>query len=391
MNSAFLLLFTFFSIFLFIIFTLICGNIKCFRTTPVGKFYILLTNTIPDFFVTKFKKIFKIKDDDEGESCAGKGAPCRYFVIIFFALMYAALVIDYFYCTYPHLHFFYKNFLKLHKIFAFIFPSVPWIIVLVLQFIDPGEITEYNVENYLKKYKYDHVLYNEKICPTQHIPVVPRSRYCRYTQKRVAKYDHYCPWVLAAIGEKTHRWFLFFLVSCVVASVYYCIDDCMMIKFHLYLMLQRLPKEYLLKYSKKQLYFAIILKTEKYNFCCALMFLVIILSLFVFIIQQIFNISQNKTQIELDKYNAERQKRKENGDRTPIRNFYDKGIIVNWLEFLFPSSVPKNSEPWKPDEYWKAIMTRDLTIIGKEKEKTTPKPQPKAKKLNAKHQKKKKD
>ena len=365
MNSAILFLLCFLFVFSFLTFTLICGNIKCMRNTCVGSIYRFITNSFPNFLVTTTKNICRINDDINQETCTGEGGPCRYFVIIFFGLLYLILLTDYFLLTFPHLKYIYSNYLLIHQIFSFIFPCVPWLITIALQYIDPGEITPYNVANYLRKYRYDHVIYNEKICPTLHIPAVARSRYCRYTHKRIAKYDHYCPWVLAAIGEKTHKWFVFYLVSCVVASTYYCIDNYYVMRLHLSIMLKKIPPTYYLHFSKLQLLFALVLKHERFNACCIMILLVVILSLTLFIFHQIYSVSINTTQIEFDKYDIEKKKRKASGDNTPINNFYDRGVISNWLEFLFPTDVPSNDEPWEPDEFWREIIKRDEELWKK--------------------------
>jgi hypothetical protein len=60
------------------------------------------------------------------------------------------------------------------------------VVVCALHFMDPGEITPENVEAYLEDYPYDDVLYTRRICFSQKIPIPARSRYCRYTHKRVA-------------------------------------------------------------------------------------------------------------------------------------------------------------------------------------------------------------
>ena len=120
MNSALLFLFSFLFVFLLIIFSLICGNVKCMRNTCIGSIYRFITNSFPNFIVTKIKKLFGIKGDINEESCTGEGGPCRYFIIIFFAALYTVLIVDYFIFTFPHLKYIYRNFLLIHQIFSFI-------------------------------------------------------------------------------------------------------------------------------------------------------------------------------------------------------------------------------------------------------------------------------
>jgi hypothetical protein len=62
-------------------------------------------------------------------------------------------------------------------------------------------------------YPYNNVLYARRICPSLGIPVPPRSRFCRFTRRRIARYDHYCPWVLARVDLRTER-----LLLCALAT-----------------------------------------------------------------------------------------------------------------------------------------------------------------------------
>ena len=98
--------------------------------------------------------------------------------------------------------------------FIFVILLIPWIIVIIFQFIDPGSITKNNVDNYLKVYldqqQQKHIKLNR--CAYLYIPAVPRSRFCSFSQKRIAKFDHFCPWVIQPIGEKNIRFYLLFLL-----------------------------------------------------------------------------------------------------------------------------------------------------------------------------------
>lgn len=67
----------------------------------------------------------------------------------------------------------------------------PWIFTAILHFANPGVITKENVDAYLELYPYDYVLYSPKECTTLKIPVVPRSRFDRYTNRRIAYVFYY--------------------------------------------------------------------------------------------------------------------------------------------------------------------------------------------------------
>lgn len=83
----------------------------------------------------------------------------------------------------------------------------------------PGYITEHNMVRY-DNYKYDDVLFVNKICPTLGIRKLARSKYDRFTDRHVARYDHYCGWINNTVGEENYRYFLMFLVMHIVPSLY---------------------------------------------------------------------------------------------------------------------------------------------------------------------------
>lgn len=342
-------------IFFLLIGIMIFGNAECCKGTCFASIYHFFATKLPQSIEAKARKVLKMRpasEDRHGADCAGRGGPCRYFVMIFFMILYGALVFDFFKNTYrflPLLH----NRPLFYQFLAIVLPCIPWIVVLSLQFMDPGVITAENVEGYLKKYPYDNIVYKEKICPTDKIPVVPRSRYCNYSRKRVAKYDHYCPWVLVPIGERNHRYFLLFLIACIVASTYYCINDVFVVFFYFMQVYQRIP--WTNSFGRNLILFVVvILKLQSFNAVCIILFIVIIITLVVFVIQQLYNISRNITSIEEYKYEKaqeEMDKKAKKGHKKIVPNIYDHGLISNWIEFLFPTRVPKG-EPWKPDKTW---------------------------------------
>jgi len=58
-----------------------------------------------------------------------------------------------------------------------------------------------------------NTLRQDSICSTCLIAKPLRSKHCSITNKCVARYDHYCPWVLNAIGSGNHHYFVAYLAS----------------------------------------------------------------------------------------------------------------------------------------------------------------------------------
>lgn len=85
---------------------------------------------------------------------------------------------------------------------------------------DPGTITVDNHEKYAAAYPLDEVLYHKKECRTLGVDAPARSKFCRTTKRRVAKFDHFCVWINNTIGAWNLRYFLMFLASQLGLVVY---------------------------------------------------------------------------------------------------------------------------------------------------------------------------
>ena len=85
----------------------------------------------------------------------------------------------------------------------------------------PGTITANNLDLY-NHYPYDNLMFLEgSICPTQKIPRLPRSKFDRFKyHKNIPRYDHFCGWIYNVVGEENHRLFLLFLLVHQTMCVY---------------------------------------------------------------------------------------------------------------------------------------------------------------------------
>jgi len=83
----------------------------------------------------------------------------------------------------------------------------------------PGSVTTRSMPLF-DHYDYDDVLYKKQICPTLKIRKIARSKYDRFTRRHVPRFDHFCGWINQAVGEQNYRWFLLFLTVHVVMCFY---------------------------------------------------------------------------------------------------------------------------------------------------------------------------
>lgn len=331
------------------------------RNTFIGSLHRFFMVKIPDKMAKYLQDKYGIVA--EAEACLGKGGTCRYFMFTFYTLIYSFLFLVYIYQIHPYKKYIFNRPWLATLTEAIIFP-IPWIMILLIKCTDPGCINKYNVKGYMKNYPIEGSIYQKKICRTLKIPAVPRSRYCRFTNRRVAKYDHYCPWVLSVIGERTHRYFFFFLLFDCINCIYFVYAA----SIKLILIMKSVIKK--VKWTKKlsrNIYMFIIICTrvDVWTFFSAILAFIVVISLLVFIFQQAYHISINVTQIESEKLLEEKELRERNGDFSEVVNIYDKGILRNWFYFLFPKSVEISSEPWTPNEEWAKIISDQSEDMSK--------------------------
>ena len=93
---------------------------------------------------------------------------------------------------------------------AFALATVTWIAACCS---DPGTITRDNVERHATVYAYDDAVYHRKECRTLRTEAPARSKWCATTNRRVAKFDHFCVWINNTVGLCNFRYFLAFLVG----------------------------------------------------------------------------------------------------------------------------------------------------------------------------------
>lgn len=91
---------------------------------------------------------------------------------------------------------------------VFLSCALSWVLAST---VSPGNITAESMAKY-DNYHYDNLLYANRVCPTLQIRKLARSKFDRYSQTHVPKYDHFCPVLMQSVGEENYRLFLAFLI-----------------------------------------------------------------------------------------------------------------------------------------------------------------------------------
>jgi palmitoyltransferase ZDHHC4 len=90
----------------------------------------------------------------------------------------------------------------------------------------PGIITAKSIARY-DHFPYDHLMYEANVtCRTRNIPRLARSKFDRFLyDDNVARFDHFCGWIYNTVGEENYRWFLLFLLVHAGMCLYgtYCV------------------------------------------------------------------------------------------------------------------------------------------------------------------------
>ena len=202
---------------------------------------------------------------------------------------------------------------------------------------DPGIVTEKNHKVCYKMFPFDDLLYEEgKSCRTLNIDIPARSKWDAVTNRRVCKFDHYCAVVNQSIGLRNLRWFLLFLIVngalCVHGGLV-CWNRVM----------TRIPKHW--HSVKEKDFFGLFLPALMYHHTRSMFSMFVLFSVgfgvLVFALYHIYLVSMNVTTNETYKYAHMRRvnKRLPKSERVEVVNIWNRGIVLNVKEVLFPMRV----------------------------------------------------
>jgi hypothetical protein len=254
----------------------------------------------------------------------------RHLLSALFVCGYAYLLFEYYRTVWPALGSLFKNPQAMRVLSCLV---TPWPIVLfvVFQFADPGVITASNLLAYLAVYPPDGKLYEPSYVPGTEWPVVPRSGYCSWTRRWVARYDHYCPWVGRPIGERTIRLFLLFLISSWAVAIVGSIG--FLKYFWCFRNYNRANRQGIMKF----LAFAALGHGSFTASMTSTIGLVVVLAGIFF--RTCFECSQNMNTNE----RAKQKTWQSNHPGEKFVNAYDKGFLANWKGILWPPYVAKQA------------------------------------------------
>jgi len=76
---------------------------------------------------------------------------------------------------------------------------------------NPGKVNKDNVKEIQKRYPYDGLLFLRKECPTCKLEKPARSKHCSLCKACVSRFDHHCAWINNCVGENNLKYFWNFL------------------------------------------------------------------------------------------------------------------------------------------------------------------------------------
>jgi len=308
-----------------LIYSLFFGSCSVHKHGYFHAMYLYLTRNIPDAF---HSFIFAItprltrKHTAKNKRKTKKYVP--YLILLSYYTLYHLIAIVFLIKVYPSISEFVDR-PEYYQMATYCLIIGPWLVFIVLQIVDPGVINKDNVNFYMDLYPYDNIIYKKCLCKVFEIPAVARSRYCEFTQQRVARYDHFSPLILQVVGEKNLRYYLLFIILNICTNSFLLYISIRMIVW----VFGEYIKPKIVNHSTLSVLLmttSTFLKKEPFSIGLVLALLIVNGGWVAFFAKQVYCISCNITFAERKEYNGVNF------------NFYDEGLIDNWKKVLFPTT-----------------------------------------------------
>ena len=108
----------------------------------------------------------------------------------------------------------------LHKVFAFVWPTLMMALYVMVSKGDPGVVTNENRDALRCLFPPDDDFFVEKYCDTCQGVRPARAKHCNLNQRCIALFDHNCIWVSNSIGLYNTNVFLAFLAVSSIACIH---------------------------------------------------------------------------------------------------------------------------------------------------------------------------
>lgn len=190
--------------------SLLCGHWPIFQGTFIERINYFITVGAYDYFLRVVTFIFGSRGRNAVQSvqqfCCERPNPILQ--VIYFAI----LGLTYFFIaksSFKYIPSYYVG--DYHRSTSMLAVGIGILLFLLTCFSDPGTVTKNNVAQYISAYPYDNIIFTEKECSTCKIPKPARSKHCSICGRCVARFDHHCGWMNTCIGERNTRFFMAFL------------------------------------------------------------------------------------------------------------------------------------------------------------------------------------
>lgn len=204
-------------------------------------------------------------------------------------------------------------------------------IIVLIQVVDPGNITQMNYKKAVALWPYDRHMYNYKKCSHFGFDSPPRSHYCKETKNRIARFTTYSKILSRPIGSGNLRFYYIFMVL-------FCISHLLYVKVDVIYILDACKDLYEELYSgtiEQIIYFTITKQTWNFIFLIISMFAFWIL--FAVICYYTYLISKNLTNKDIERLDVVKRFYRSQGVYESPKNVFDHGFIANWVEVFHPS------------------------------------------------------